>query len=93
MLHGISRRHARLFERVVRYVRRQFEVVPLGELVSRKKEDLSGKLAITFDDGLRNNLEVAYPILKSYGVPATFFVCPASSSAAAGCGTTRRASA
>jgi peptidoglycan/xylan/chitin deacetylase (PgdA/CDA1 family) len=76
MLHGIPRRHASLFGRVVRYVRRHFQVVPLADLVLHKNRNLNGKLAITFDDGLRNNVEVAYPILKSYGVPATFFACP-----------------
>src|SRR5436190_14757773 len=50
MLHGIARRHARLFERVVRYVRRHFQVVPLLELIHPDAKDLSGKLAITFDD-------------------------------------------
>ena len=29
---------------------------------------------ITFDDGFKNNLSVAAPILEKYGVPATFYV-------------------
>jgi len=33
-------------------------------------------VALTFDDGLRNNFKLAYPILKELNVPATFFVCP-----------------
>src|SRR4051794_25527888 len=74
MLHGIPRRHARLFERVIRYVRRHFQVVPLRDLVAEKAPSSNRRMAITFDDGLRNNLEVAYPVLKAHGVPATFFV-------------------
>jgi peptidoglycan/xylan/chitin deacetylase (PgdA/CDA1 family) len=31
---------------------------------------------LTFDDGLRNQLEVAYPILRELSVPATLYVCP-----------------
>jgi peptidoglycan/xylan/chitin deacetylase (PgdA/CDA1 family) len=80
MIHGTPRWHAAEFERAMRYVRRQFEVVPLAALADElqsSRPQLGGKLAITFDDGLRNNISVAYPILQRLGLPATFFVCPA----------------
>jgi hypothetical protein len=32
--------------------------------------------AIIFDDGLRSNVRLAYPMLRALGIPATFFVCP-----------------
>jgi peptidoglycan/xylan/chitin deacetylase (PgdA/CDA1 family) len=31
---------------------------------------------LTFDDGLRNNFTVAYPIVRELRVPVTYFVCP-----------------
>ena len=75
MLHGVPHRHARLLRRVLGYVRRHFSVVPLSALLSDNLR-LRNQLAITFDDGLRNNVEVAYPVLRELGLPATFFVCP-----------------
>ncbi|MCP1663264.1 peptidoglycan/xylan/chitin deacetylase (PgdA/CDA1 family) [Methanocalculus sp. AMF5] len=32
-------------------------------------------VAVTFDDGFKNNYTVAAPILKEYNIPAAFYVC------------------
>jgi peptidoglycan/xylan/chitin deacetylase (PgdA/CDA1 family) len=74
MLHGSPRRWAAPIERALVYVKRTFDVVPLSTLLA--EPGAPRRLAITFDDGLRNNVDIAYPILQRLGLPATFFVCP-----------------
>src|SRR5260221_9350558 len=79
MFHATPRGRARQLERVLRYLKRRFDVVPLASLadsLDSPTAPLRRKLVLTFDDGLRNNLEVAYPVLQRLGLPATFFVCP-----------------
>lgn len=53
-----------------------FHVMRLDEAVARMKEGrLPARAAcITFDDGYRDNHEVAVPLLERYGLKATFFV-------------------
>jgi len=65
------------FDAQIGLLRRRTKVLPLGELVARlaRKQGLDEDLAaITFDDGYRDNFEVALPILERHGVPATVFV-------------------
>lgn len=78
MYHGIPTRDAARFEREMRYLSRHYRVVPLGEAVGALASDAATvpQAVLTFDDGLRNNVAVAYPILRALRLPATFFVCP-----------------
>lgn len=64
------------FDAFCRFFRRHFTVIPLGEMVTRldRGQSLAGTLAVTFDDGYRDNYEHAAPILRDLGLPAAFFV-------------------
>jgi len=63
----------------IEWIRTLFNVLPLEDAVARLKAGaLPARAAcITFDDGYADNAEVALPILRRYGTPATFFVATA----------------
>lgn len=64
------------FRAFCRLFRDYFDVVPLRALLDDLSAGgpISGRLAITFDDGYRDNFETAAPILSAEGLPATFFI-------------------
>jgi len=64
------------FEAFCRFFQRHFRVVRLSDQVAgcRAGRDMGGTLSITFDDGYRDNYEVAAPLLRRLGLPAAFFV-------------------
>lgn len=69
---------ADLFRAQLEHLKRNYEVVPLRELVARAQNRSPGDpipVAITFDDDLANHAKVAAPILEEFGFPATFFLC------------------
>jgi peptidoglycan/xylan/chitin deacetylase (PgdA/CDA1 family) len=65
------------FEQQIRYLLKHFEIVSLDDLydcISRRQSMSSKQLAITFDDGYKNNLEVVAPFLNSWNIPFSVFV-------------------
>ena len=67
----------RFLTRVVKYLRRsRLDLVSLDEMYRRMSErDFSRRfVCLTFDDGYRDTLQIAYPILKEAGVPFAVYV-------------------
>jgi peptidoglycan/xylan/chitin deacetylase (PgdA/CDA1 family) len=65
-----------LFRRQMETLKRHFRVLPLAELRERARaRDLpENGVAITFDDGYRDNYTNAFPILREMELPATIFL-------------------
>jgi peptidoglycan/xylan/chitin deacetylase (PgdA/CDA1 family) len=59
------------FERQLRWLSRWRRVAPLDETLRSPRKRL---VAITFDDGFRDNLTVALPLLEKFHLPMTLFV-------------------
>lgn len=67
----------RQLDRVLKLLSQHYNFISLDQAVDIVKGDappLKNCMVITFDDGYRNNLTQALPILERYGVPATFYV-------------------
>jgi peptidoglycan/xylan/chitin deacetylase (PgdA/CDA1 family) len=86
MYHGVVRSPLKLadwcflgedsFRAQLRYLKEHFEVIALSEAVRRMKANTvqCPTAVITFDDGFQNTYEVAFPILRAEGLPATIFL-------------------
>ena len=65
-------------EQVIQYFRRkEYSFISLDQLsTSLETGNLPNNkfVVFTFDDGYRDNLEIAYPILKKYEIPFTVYI-------------------
>jgi hypothetical protein len=67
----------RVFEQQIQYLRTNFEIISVDYLYDCLKHDYKlhpSQLVITFDDGYKNNFEIATPFLRGYDIPFTVFV-------------------
>jgi peptidoglycan/xylan/chitin deacetylase (PgdA/CDA1 family) len=62
------------FEAQVRFLKRHFDLIGPADLAQALGNGRGRHVLITFDDGYRDNYEWAFPILRSHGVGAIFFV-------------------
>jgi len=68
---------ARCFEEQMQFLARCRHVISLSELVEQLKHGGSlkpGSVVLTFDDGYKDNLYVAAPILRRYDLPAVISI-------------------
>lgn len=67
----------KVFERQMRYLKTHYNVIAFDRLIDCLKEGEPippNSVIITFDDGYKDIYTLAFPILKSYGLPATVFL-------------------
>ena len=64
------------FRAHMQVLRDHYRVVSVDELVRQVQSGYieNGCVALTFDDGYRDNFETAKPLLEEYAIPATFFI-------------------
>ena len=67
---------AEAFDWELTYLKRNFACVTLEEALEMVagKAPLRSSLLLTFDDGYRDNYQIAFPLLRSHGIQAVFFL-------------------
>ena len=67
----------RVFRKQMAYLKAHFDVLPLSVAVERCLRGMIARrtAVVTIDDGFQNTFDVAFPILREFGLPATLFVC------------------
>jgi peptidoglycan/xylan/chitin deacetylase (PgdA/CDA1 family) len=62
------------FDAQLRLLKKHCDVIGADDLADVLRKQSGRHALITFDDGYRDNYEVAFPLLRSHGLTAAFFV-------------------
>ena len=66
-----------IFEKHLKYISKNYEVLSIPDAFQMYRNQIKPKrkaITISFDDGYKNNLDIALPLLEKYNIKATFFV-------------------
>jgi peptidoglycan/xylan/chitin deacetylase (PgdA/CDA1 family) len=63
------------FEKQIAYLKRKYRLISLTDYINCRKsgESLANCAVLTFDDGYKDFLTLAWPVIKKYEVPVTVF--------------------
>jgi peptidoglycan/xylan/chitin deacetylase (PgdA/CDA1 family) len=65
------------FEKDLVYYKKHFNVISMSEAFEMYRNNIKPKqktITLSFDDGFKNNLDTALPILEKYNLKTTFFI-------------------
>jgi peptidoglycan/xylan/chitin deacetylase (PgdA/CDA1 family) len=62
------------FEKQLIFFKKHFNVISVDDYHQQKFMLNKFNIAITFDDGYKNNYKFVYPLLIKYGIPASIFI-------------------
>jgi peptidoglycan/xylan/chitin deacetylase (PgdA/CDA1 family) len=77
--HSFSPRHfsSEQFEQHIKYLKKEFDILSVKEAFENYRNDIKANhkaITISFDDGYKNNLKYALPLLEKYKIKTTFFI-------------------
>ena len=80
---NFSKKHisAKEFYHQMLKIKKNYNILNIEQIfyhLKNKKPFKKKSVAISFDDGFKNNFTVALPILKKLNIPAIFYICPQS---------------
>ena len=62
------------FEKQIVTLKKYFNIIDLNKILNSKLNSKKRNIVLTFDDGYKDNLTNALPILRKYKVPATIYI-------------------